>query len=253
MMHEKKVHGLCVLGLKKLITKHIFRLPVSRRALMKQRMMFVNVSMQTDPLPTKLMRDVCLDQTGLIVLKDKGILTDGNVLIKKQTGQFILTNSVAQLTDLPLRDEKGTQTAMPRSEVAFMKLYQPDLDGIRSEVNELRRDSIEKSEKNRREISNLLRALKAGPQSFFGPDETQQVHETLDSLDFGGFVRQDQLIPPDIVRSSEGDGKKCGQVNTYANWTDLNFDNEQVELPRNIFTEGPEPWKNFKDVVLGNR
>lgn len=200
--------------------------------MMKAKMTYQNVSMQTDPLPTKLMKDVALDQKGLIIMKDQGILTDGSV-VKRLTGTFILTNSVAQLTEPIAAIDKSTQTALPRSEVAFMKLYQPDLGRIERELKEFDAKSAEQRVRRKKEINGLLRS--------FGQPVTDEGEETFDSL-------ENVTAPSGLIEKHEAPSH-----NTYANWTNFDFDDDTPSLPRVTVSEGDQPWRNFKDLVMGTR
>lgn len=40
---------------------------------------------------------------------------------------------------------------------------------------------------------------------------------------------------------------------TFDSWHDLKHPKEKIELPRSYFTDGPTPWSNFQDCVLGQR
>lgn len=199
-------------------------------------MTFQNVSVQTDALPTKLMKDVALDQKGLIIMKDAEVLTDGKA-VKRETGQFILTNSVSQLTEPTVVSDKACQTAIPRSEVAFIKLYEPDLEKIKRDLREFDRKSEEQRLRRKQEINTLLRRF--GQQPI---DPIPEVSNQVALSDEKGCVKKEKENVSN-VRS----------YNTYANWGDIDFDDELPTLPRRTFTEGDKPWRNFKDLVLGNR
>lgn len=236
-------------------TKLIFRLPVPRRAIIKQRMQGCqNASMQTDPLPTKCMKDVSIDQKGLIVLKDQGILTDGNVLIKTETGKFILTNSVAVLTDLPLSEDAATQTALPRSEVDYRQFIEPDIEAIRREVDAICQESKTNREKQKLEINQLLKQLK-GTSEGVTEENKPVIDDDVASVDSLDVVRDEQVQMKSRLSSYEATLPRRPHLNTYAQWTNLEFpDNEAPpSLPRRTHTDGVAPWKNFKDVILGDR
>ncbi|XP_013106299.1 uncharacterized protein LOC106086254 isoform X2 [Stomoxys calcitrans] len=76
----------------------------------------IAVGVQTDIVPSKLMKDVALGpQTNLILLKDFGVLTDGSYTKRRDgTTEYILTYSVAQMTDSVKRETVSTQTLIPR-------------------------------------------------------------------------------------------------------------------------------------------
>lgn len=207
--------------------------------------------MQTDPLPTKCMKDVSIDQKGLIILKDQGILTDGNVLIKTETGKFILTNSVAVLTDLPLSEDAATQTALPRSEVDYRQFIEPDIEAIRREVDEICQESKTNRAKQKIEIDELLRQLKGTTSVQETPADEEEV-ASVDSLD---IPKDEEAQLKSRLASYEPSLPRRPNLNTYAQWTNLEFpDNETPpSLPRRTHTDGVAPWKNFKDIILGDR
>lgn len=214
-----------------------------------------HASIQTDPQPTKLMRDVAIDQKGLIILKDQGILTDGNVMIRTEAGKFILTNSVSSSTDLPLKEDAATQTALPRSEVDFMEFIDPDVDAIRAEIDEMCQKRAVSREKQKTEVTELLKQLKSyqGTQDYPSLESTQE--EGLYSVD---SLNQTSMIPVPSeisIEICEPKMPRRSDVNTYAHWTNLDFDNDEKppSLPRRTLTEGEAPWRNFKDLILGNR
>lgn len=211
--------------------------------------------MQTDPLPTKCMKDVSIDQKGLIILKDQGILTDGNVLIKTETGKFILTNSVAVLTDLPLSEDAATQTALPRSEVDYRQFIEPDIEAIRREVDQICQESSANRAKQKQEIDELLRQLKGTTTPDVSERQEAPVDEEVASVDSLDIVKDEDAQMKSRLASYEAQLPRRPNLNTYAQWTNLEFpDNETPpSLPRRTHTDGVAPWKNFKDVILGDR
>ncbi|XP_063700136.1 uncharacterized protein LOC134830549 isoform X2 [Culicoides brevitarsis] len=227
-------------------------LDVTRRAIIKQRMQgSQSVSVQTDPLPTKCMKDVSIDQKGLIVLKDQGNITDGNVMIKTETGKFILTNSVAILTDIPLTEDAATQTALPKSEVDFRQFIEPDIDAIRREVDEICNESKTNREKQKKDIDELLRKFK-GSEEIPEIIEPEDELESIDSLDIS---QNDANSMKSRLASYEATLPRRPNLNTYAHWTNLEFPEAEIppSLPRRTQSDGVAPWKNFKDVILGDR
>uniref|UniRef100_A0A336LJW0 CSON009022 protein n=1 Tax=Culicoides sonorensis TaxID=179676 RepID=A0A336LJW0_CULSO len=230
------------------------RLPVSRRAIIKQRMQGCqNASMQTDPLPTKCMKDVSIDQKGLIILKDQEILTDGNVLIKKEDGKFILTNSVAILTDLPLREDAATQTALPRSEIDYRQFIEPDVDAIRKEVDQIFEVSQSNRAKHKHEIDALLKELK-GTSDEPLVQETH-VNEELSSVDSLDIIPDNAEQIKARLSSYEAQLPRRPHFNTHSQWSNLDFPDYEIppSLPRRTQSDGVAPWNNFKDLVLGDR
>ncbi|KAH8358493.1 hypothetical protein KR093_000470, partial [Drosophila rubida] len=75
-----------------------------------------NVALQTDFVPTKLLKEASIGpQYDLILYKDVGILTDGQYSIKKDVHQqYILTYSISQMTDSIGTSDVATQTLLPK-------------------------------------------------------------------------------------------------------------------------------------------
>ncbi|XP_073812530.1 uncharacterized protein isoform X1 [Musca autumnalis] len=76
----------------------------------------VAVGIQTDVIPSKLLKEVSLGaQTDLILLKEVAILTDGSYA-KRRSGsaEYVLTYSVSQMTEEVKMSTASTQTLLPR-------------------------------------------------------------------------------------------------------------------------------------------
>ncbi|XP_034661286.1 uncharacterized protein LOC117896865 [Drosophila subobscura] len=76
-----------------------------------------NVGLQTDFVPTKLMKEASVDtQHDLILYKDIGILTDGQYSRKKDGyQQYVLTYSMSQMTESVATVSRYTQTLLPKA------------------------------------------------------------------------------------------------------------------------------------------
>ncbi|XP_022219414.2 uncharacterized protein LOC111072085 isoform X2 [Drosophila obscura] len=76
-----------------------------------------NVGLQTDFVPTKLMKEASVDvQKDLILHKDIGILTDGQYCRKKDGyQQYVLTYSMSQMTESVATVSRYTQTLLPKA------------------------------------------------------------------------------------------------------------------------------------------
>ncbi|XP_050337624.1 uncharacterized protein LOC126763902 isoform X2 [Bactrocera neohumeralis] len=103
-----------------------------------------SIGLQTYLEPTKLLRDVNLGiQKDLLLFKDTEIQTDGFYTKKTNNGEtFILTYSVAQMTDYVRVSNEATQTLLPRIPGdIFLNTYLINY----GKINELRdRNVIEK-------------------------------------------------------------------------------------------------------------
>ncbi|KAH8256316.1 hypothetical protein KR032_000639 [Drosophila birchii] len=75
-----------------------------------------NVALQTDFVPTKLMKEASFGvQKDLILRKDIGILTDGQLSKRKDGEKYVLTYSMSQMTDNVATTSRQTQTLLPKA------------------------------------------------------------------------------------------------------------------------------------------
>lgn len=83
------------------------------------------------------------------------------------------------------------------------------------------------------------------------PKKTSSVSKTAEDSDseFEDSIKDD--LQPDVIRGSVKRPKHSDT--TFNSWQDLKAPAEKVELPRNYFADGPTPWANFQDLVLGQR
>ncbi|XP_016931403.4 uncharacterized protein [Drosophila suzukii] len=110
-----------------------------------------NVALQTDFVPTKLMKEASFGvQNDLILYKDIGILTDGQYSKKKDGYEkYVLTYSMSQMTDSVPTVSRQTQTLLPKAfnkDLVNSYLPKTDEDGsdIISDVEKRLGDQIAK-------------------------------------------------------------------------------------------------------------
>ncbi|XP_053682834.1 uncharacterized protein LOC128733186 [Sabethes cyaneus] len=228
-----------------------------------KRLRRANVSVQTDPTPTKLMKEASTDeQEDLITMKDEEILTDGNLVVK-EVGNLIFTHSVAQMTDTVQTINAATQTALPRSAVSFRKFLEAgERDGQNSNSG-----SEEAPAELVREYSCFEELLKIDKQikQFF--DNELDILEVPDipednASGLGDDNSKDKNTPDLLAMSSQETGQhkpRLAEPSTYSSWQSLDFSDEELEsyvpreLPRRTIGEGDQPWAKFKDLVIGSR
>ncbi|XP_017083522.1 uncharacterized protein LOC108116243 [Drosophila eugracilis] len=123
-----------------------------------------NVALQTDFVPTKLMKEASFGvQKDLILSKDIGILTDGQYSKKKDGYEkYVLTYSMSQMTDSVATVSRQTQTLLPKAynkDLVNSYLPKSDEDGseIISDVEKRLGDQIAKIRRLNFEESNQLR------------------------------------------------------------------------------------------------
>lgn len=78
---------------------------------------------------------------------------------------------------------------------------------------------------------------------------TERASKKDSDSEFEDSITED--LQPDVIK---GSAKRPKNPNaTFNSWHDLDFPQEKVELPKSYFTDGPTPWSNFNDMVLGQR
>ncbi|XP_050069921.1 uncharacterized protein LOC126558030 [Anopheles maculipalpis] len=223
-----------------------------------KRMRRVNAVVQTDPVHTKLMKEVSTDeQTDLIAMVDEEILTDGNLVIR-EVGNLILTHSVAQMTDGVEMCDSGTQTAIPRSGISFRKFLEPIAvgDGQSNPVANSFKLSTEESHLDV-DMATTITLESLGENFVNDPQEPSSSQSSSDSIK--------EPNTPDLISATvEGDPSPHRtatllETPTFAAWQNLDFSDEESEsyapreLPRRSIGEGNRPWAEFKDLVIGSR
>ncbi|KAH8354427.1 hypothetical protein KR084_010618 [Drosophila pseudotakahashii] len=96
-----------------------------------------NVALQTDFVPTKLMKEASFGvQKDLILHKDIGILTDGQYSKKKDGYEkYVLTYSMSQMTDSVPTVSRQTQTLLPKAyKKDLVNSYLPKSDEDDSDI-----------------------------------------------------------------------------------------------------------------------
>ncbi|XP_017133727.1 uncharacterized protein LOC108150214 [Drosophila elegans] len=134
-----------------------------------------NVALQTDFVPTKLMKEVSFGvQEDLILHKDIGILTDGQYSKKKDGYEkYVLTYSMSQMTDSVATVSRQTQTLLPKAfNKDLVNSYLPKSDeddgsDIMSDVEKRLGDQIAKIRKLNFDESNQSR--RSGANTILAP------------------------------------------------------------------------------------
>lgn len=181
-------------------------------------------------------------------------------------------------TDKIPTESVATQTLMPRSNVSFKRFldsrhsiqpYDDDmLDEDTDDPNEelfnierrlktkkklSRQRSTQKSNINiviEDETSDVIAKESIGVNHNDGSDEHARKFKDSES-EYEDSIHEDHHQQPDILKGSVKRPKTSDA--TFSSWHDLDFPDEKVELPRTYFTDGPTPWSNYKDLVLGQR
>lgn len=227
-----------------------------------KRLRRVNASAQTDPVHTKLMKEASTDeQKDLIPMVDEEILTDGNLVIR-EIGNFILTHSVAQMTESVPTLDVATQTALPRSGVSFRKFLDSGAgDGPAPKVV-IDEAPIEKDPKPSSSIAELL-IIEEKIKQFSSTSDM----DDLDHLEDNESTHSEESIKeqptPDLLAGSSQDTgqhkSRFLEPPTFSSWQNLDFTDEECEqyvpreLPRRTVTEGDRSWAEFRDMVIGSR
>ncbi|XP_055589421.1 uncharacterized protein LOC129741699 isoform X1 [Uranotaenia lowii] len=217
---------------------------------MSRRLRRVNASVQTDPIHTKLMKEMSTDRpTDLIPMVDEAILTDGQVLVR-EVGKLIMSHSVAQMTDGVPVMEVATQTELPRSSVSFGKFLEVDSE---LQVNQPETTSF-----------GELMQIDAKIKQMF-PELDQKCEDGRDpSLDAPSVTNspKEQNTPDLLAASSQEPTTHKGRLlepPAFNAWQNLDFSDEECEnyigreLPRRSVGDIDRPWNDFKDLILGRR
>lgn len=169
---------------------------------------------------------------------------------------MIVTASVAANTDPVPTHCVSTQTVMPRSNVAFKQLTTPK-HKIRYLDDD---DETEEPEDNLKIIESRLKKKKLPRQKSTNidvviEDESDIIAiETFETVPMNESSELEDSIQEEIIIPQRRKAPVKTPDATFNSWSDsLDFPEEKVELPRNYFSEGPTPWSNFQDLVLGTR
>lgn len=143
----------------------------------------------------------------------------------------------------------STQTVMPRSNVAFKQLASPKhkiryLDDEDENGPEIELQSIE----NRFKLKSKLSRQKSKNIDVVIEDESDviaiETFETIATGEKSDSEFEDSIQEEIIIPKKRNVKTPSSTVNS---WNGLDFPQEEnVELPRNYFSEGPTPWSNFQ-------
>lgn len=173
----------------------------------------------------------------------------------------------------------STQTIMPRSNVAFRKILEPKhkIQYVDEDDEEEEEDASDFAEDPDVELLNLEKKLKAKKKltrqksmshkqsiNIVIEDESSDVIaiETIPTESSKKRYKEseseyeevyEEEYKPRVMKPREKPQQKQQSDEAYNNWHDLDFPKSKVELPRSYFTEGPTPWSNFQDFILGQR
>lgn len=152
---------------------------------------------------------------------------------------------------------------MPRSNVAFdtflgskpaFKTSNDDDPSDDDETDESSRElmNIEKRLKSKKKLSRHRASSKPTFEVLLKDDASdvtvKEAQKGSDS-EFEDSIKEDHQ--PDVIK---GSAKRSKQPEaTFNSWHDLEFNDEKSKLSRNYFANGPAPWSNFKDLVLGQK
>lgn len=175
---------------------------------------------------------------------------------------MIVTATSSMNTDQLVTKNVGSQTAMPRSNVKFEKLlnsehslqYEPEYEDYDDEF--FQRKELEQIERRLRPRSPRRSPVNNPNIPIVVQDvEENKIIKTNEKADsdseYEDSIHEDYVKQqPDIIKASMQPKNVDSTMNS---WQDLDFPNNKPELPRTFFTDGPTPWSNFKDLVLGNR
>lgn len=160
---------------------------------------------------------------------------------------------------------------MPRSSVGFNNRFRSSRQSIRyAEDEELtneeseddhsidRRQELLRIERNIKSKKKLHRQRSSSPSNDIAividdadssgvkVDEPSRKEKKSSDSEFEDSIQED--CKPKIT--SKGPKKADS---TFNSWHDLEVPDKKVELPKSYFTDGPTPWSNFQDLVLGQR
>ena len=211
------------------------------------------------------------------------IIIDKTYISLPFTISVIVTSSISCNTDKLLMEDECTQTAMPRSSVSFKKFLDSkqtiQYDDEMEDEDDMKEDimDIEKRLKSRKKssvhsinqrsnvdividspsvIKSPRKELSAQRDATPSPPirDKDSDSELEDSIQDDNIKKQQ----PDIISGSmkhKPSRQGADGDSTFDSWHDIDFpeNEERPELPRSYFTDGPTPWSNFHDMVLGQR
>lgn len=175
-----------------------------------------------------------------------------------------MTSSCAVGTELLMTESAATQTVMPRSNVSFKSV----LDGNRSiqfvrdekdddESNKQSQEEIELANiEDRMQLQSKIPSQKSSPSKISSPlrvTETVQQESLVISDKNSDSEYEDSIqdAQPDVVQASVKRAKH--EDSTFNSWQDVDRFSAKSEMSNSFVAEGPTPWSNFQDLVLGQR
>ncbi|KAJ6639253.1 hypothetical protein Bhyg_11995, partial [Pseudolycoriella hygida] len=250
-------------------------LDATRRALISQRI--AHTSCQTDPIPSR----------------DQQVETDGSVTIKKESPggcekiiffekyckkekfiAVILTQTIGIATDDILVNEIATQTARPKTSLSFATLPFRNKSDNHRIYGSVDRNILRNARSLQVQVQGMKRIeeqLWAKRNKICLDDDThtannkETIHDSQE-LEFSDDSLCDNEKTPDFCRhfSSDGCDDRGNDVEenflnapTLTSWTGFESSDEDdydlPELPKRTVSEGYAPWKNFRDILVGNR
>lgn len=180
----------------------------------------------------------------------------------------VITASCAVGTDPIVTDTIATQTAMPRSDVSFKK-FMNSKHSIRYE-EEMNTSGDDMGEELF-EIERRMKSKKKYPRQLSrSKSPVIVVEDEMDGVVMSETL-QPEIVPKKVKRDSDSEFEDSIQEElklrsarasakpssppdaTFNAWHGMDIPEKKFELPKSYFCEGPTPWSNFKDLVLGQR
>lgn len=177
---------------------------------------------------------------------------------------MIITSTCGINTDKITTDDVSTQTVMPRSSVAFKKImsskhsiqyeddgeYTNDSDEMPHELMEIENRLRQKRKPSKHRLPQnpniVIDDATEVPKDEMDKPSVSKVSPNESDSEFEDSIQEDLKVKSKRASEDKSDG-------TYNAWHDMDFQGSKVELSKSYFADGPTPWSNFKDLVLGDR
>ncbi|CAO1427916.1 unnamed protein product [Diamesa serratosioi] len=254
-------------------------LDATRKAIIdKTKMQKAHNATQTDSVKTTLCKDQSIDkQNDLILVTDAQTEIDVEMTTKTKDGILIVSSSISCNTDKLQMEDECTQTAMPRSSVSFRKFLDSkqtiqyddeieDGDDMKDDIMDIEKRLKSKkitamhsinhrsnvnimNDNPRKEVTRQRDATPTPPKIDNDSDS-----ELEDSIQDDPIKKhQPDIISESMKHKSSRHGTDGGS--TFDSWHNIDFPEheERPVLPRTHYTDGPTPWSNFHDMILGQR
>lgn len=157
---------------------------------------------------------------------------------------------------------------MPRSNVSFNKILEPnhklryteqelsnddDTDDATIEImnieKRMRKKKLSRQKSQQSSNINIVVENEASDVIASETIPTERAQKNGSDSEFEDSITEDHQ--PDVIKGSVK--RKNNPDATFNSWHDLDFPQQKVELPKSFFSDGPTPWSNFNDLVLGQR